>query len=243
MFVEFDWMGSIMESPIMLVLIGASVITLGVALERMMYFRKLNGDAEGLLTDVLRDLRAGRVDEALSRCRNSGTPLGSVAVETMECQLARPADTEETMQVALSQQKLLLERNTGVLGTMAAVAPLIGLLGTVWGIMRAFHDMASTGSAAPSVVAAGVAEALVTTAAGLVIAVPAVLLYNHFNRRMTVTLTVAENSARSMRSALADTCNADGQQRGNASRGQGTPGETTQPVRAGRPEPVGSVTG
>ena len=51
---------------------------------------------------------------------------------------------------------------------MAAVAPLIGLLGTVWGIMRAFHDMAQVGSAAPSVVAGGVAEALLTTAAGLV---------------------------------------------------------------------------
>lgn len=243
MFVEFDWMGSIMGSPIMLVLLGGSVITLGVALERMLYFRKLNGDAEGILADTLRDLRSGRVDEALARCRNSGTPLGAVAVETMECHLSRPADTEETMQVALSQQKLLMERNTGVLGTMAAVAPLIGLLGTVWGIMRAFHDMASTGSAAPSVVAAGVAEALVTTAAGLVIAVPAVLLYNHFNRRMTVTLTVAENYTRSIRSALADACSADGPTRGSATRGRGAQDEATRTIPAGRREPVGSVTG
>ena len=109
------------------------------------------------------------------------------------------------MQVVLSQQKLLLERNVNLLGTMAAVAPLIGLLGTVWGIMRAFHDMALTGSAAPSVVAAGVAEALVTTAAGLVIAVPAVLLFNHFNRRMNTMLSIAENHTRSLRIALKDT--------------------------------------
>jgi biopolymer transport protein ExbB/TolQ len=65
--------------------------------------------------------------------------------------------------------------------------------------MRAFHDMARTGSAGPSVVAAGVAEALFTTAAGLLVAVPAVIVYNHFLRRMGVMLTVAENSARTIR--------------------------------------------
>jgi biopolymer transport protein ExbB/TolQ len=85
---------------------------------------------------------------------------------------------------------------------MGNTAPLIGLLGTVWGIMRAFHDMARTGSAGPSVVAAGVAEALFTTAAGLLVAVPAVLLFNHFTRRITVMLTVAENHARTLRLAI-----------------------------------------
>jgi len=242
MFVEFDWMGAMTDSPILLILLGCSVVTFGVAIERMIYFRKLNGDAEAVLVDTLRDLRAGRVDEAFARCRNSGLPLGTVALETMECHLARPQDTEETLQVALSQQKLLMERNTGVLGTMAAVAPLIGLLGTVWGIMRAFHDMAITGSAAPSVVAAGVAEALVTTAAGLVIAVPAVLLFNHFNRRLTVTLTVAENAARTLRNALTEACAADGGQSGKGARRQAVRTATSSTAATER-EPVGSVTG
>ena len=87
---------------------------------------------------------------------------------------------------------------------MGNTAPLIGLLGTVWGIMRAFHDMARTGSAGPSVVAAGVAEALFTTAAGLLVAVPAVMLYNHFSRRISVMMTVAENRSRAIRHALTE---------------------------------------
>jgi len=111
---------------------------------------------------------------------------------------------DERIHIALSQQKLLLERNLSILGTMAAIAPLIGLLGTVWGIMRAFHDMALTGSAAPTVVAAGVAEALTTTAAGLVVAVPALVLYNHFTNRMNVMLTIAENHTRSIRTAMVE---------------------------------------
>jgi biopolymer transport protein ExbB/TolQ len=106
------------------------------------------------------------------------------------------------MHIALSEQRLQLERNLGVLGTMGNTAPLIGLLGTVWGIMRAFHDMASTGSAGPSVVAAGVAEALFTTAAALVVAVPSVMLYNQYVRRIAVMLTHAENLARALRLEL-----------------------------------------
>ncbi len=115
-----------------------------------------------------------------------------------------PEAQEEKLQIALSEQRMQLERNLGFLGTMGNTAPLIGLLGTVWGIMRAFHDMARTGSAGPSVVAAGVAEALFTTAAGLVVAVPAVMLYNHFLRRMGVMLTEAENHTRRLRQALED---------------------------------------
>jgi biopolymer transport protein ExbB/TolQ len=122
--------------------------------------------------------------------------LGSLHLSAVEI--------EEKLQIALSEQRLLLERNLGVLGTMGSTAPLIGLLGTVWGIMRAFHDMASTGSAGPSVVAAGVAEALFTTAAGLLVAVPSVLFYNQFVRRIAVMLTVAENQARQLRLAARD---------------------------------------
>lgn len=204
MFVEFDWIKAMTGSPILMVLVVCSVITFGIAMERLYYFRKRSGNADLALMESLELLRKGHVGEAISRCRTYTHPVGTVAAEVMECHLSRPADTEETMQVVLSQQKLLLERNTSMLGTMAAVAPLIGLLGTVWGIMRAFHDMALTGSAAPSVVAAGVAEALVTTAAGLIIAVPAVLLFNHFNRNMNIMLTVSENHARSLRIALVE---------------------------------------
>lgn len=202
MFVQFDWLGAMTESPILMILVAMSVVTATVVMERMYYFHRRRSDADLVWQEAREDLRNGRVSAAIGRCRVSGHPMGEVAAETLECQLSQPDQTEETMQIALSQQKLLFERGLGVLGSMAAAAPLIGLLGTVWGIMRAFHDMASTGSAAPSVVASGVAEALVTTAAGLVVAVPALLLFNHFNRRLNVMLTQAENHSRSLRTTL-----------------------------------------
>ena len=202
MLTEFNWMETTLASPIFLALIAASVLTLAIAAERAIYFWKRRGDADEALQRALSKVSNGKTSEAQMACENTSHPFGVVGSEVMREVPSRWRTLEERMQVVLSEQKLLLERNLNVLGTLAAIAPLIGLLGTVWGIMRAFHDMAATGSAAPSIVASGVAEALITTAAGLVVAVPALILYNHFSRRMNVMLTVAENHARSLSTAL-----------------------------------------
>jgi biopolymer transport protein ExbB len=199
MFENFDWIGAMRTSPVMLVILGCSILTLGFALERAVYYWKRRGDADGVLASALDRVRSGDLWAARQACRRTLHPMGRVAARVVESAELPAEAVEERMQIALSEERLLLERNLGFLGTMGNTAPLIGLLGTVWGIMRAFHDMARTGSAGPSVVAAGIAEALFTTAAGLVVAVPAVILYNHFLRRMNVMLTVAENHARSLR--------------------------------------------
>src|SRR5207249_4330429 len=163
-------------------------------------------------------------------------PTGPVAAEVLKNMHLSDEAQEDKLQIALSEQRLLLERNLGVIGTMGNTAPLIGLLGTVWGIMRAFHDMARTGSAGPSVVAAGVAEALFTTAAGLVIAVPAVMLYNQFVRRMGVMLTDAENQARPRRAQVSRRARGDHRARRCASdrepcrRRPGRSGRRTRPA-------------
>lgn len=205
---EFNWMDATASSPIFLALIGFSIVTLAVVVERALYFHKRRGNPEDTARRVHVLLRNGDHDEAVRECERAAHPIGAVAAELFRGQIE---SAEERIYVALSQQKLLLERNLNVLGTMAAVAPLVGLLGTVWGIMRAFHDMAAVGSAAPSVVAAGVAEALVTTAAGLIVAVPALMLYNHFSRRLNVMLTIAENHVRSIRATMTEA--GDGQRR------------------------------
>jgi biopolymer transport protein ExbB len=198
---HFNWIEALTTSPISLVLLGFSVLTLGTALERAMFYWKRRGNPDTTLARILENLRGGDRRQATWLCRETAHPMGPACEQAIASGPSERA-FEERLQICLSEQKLLLERNLGILGTMAAVAPLVGLLGTVWGIMRAFGDMALAGSAAPSVVAAGVAEALVTTAAGLVVAVPALMIYNHFIRRMNVMLTVAENQARSIRTTV-----------------------------------------
>ncbi len=202
MFADFNWVEWMTNSPIFLVLIGCSILTLAVASERAWYFAKRRGDSDMLLENSLRWIRKGELSEASRQLETSAHPAGPVTASLFEGKAVTGQPADERLQVGLSEQKMLLEKNLGVLGTMAAVAPLIGLLGTIWGIMRAFHSMSLTGSTSPSVVASGVAEALLTTAAGIIIAVPAILLYNHYTRRMNVMLTVAENCARSVRAAV-----------------------------------------
>lgn len=202
MYSNINWLEAIGSSPIFIVLIGLSVVTLAAALERMHYFWKRNGQADETLDRAAREIRRGDRREAKRICDSCSHPFGAVAGSIIENEGLDSEKTEEQLQVSLSQQRLLLENNLGILGTMAAIAPLVGLLGTVWGIMRAFRDMSSTGSAAPAIVAAGIAEALTTTAAGLIIAVPALMLYNHLARRISVMLTIAENNSRTLRQEL-----------------------------------------
>ena len=202
---------SMRSSPVMVIILGCSVVTFGFAIERMLYFWKRRGNPEDTYQRALAQVRTGNVQEAMWTCQSTSHPMGPVAAAVLKSPHQSTEAYEETLHVALSEQRIDMDRNLGLLGTMGNTAPLIGLLGTVWGIMRAFHDMARTGSAGPSVVAAGVAEALFTTAAGLLVAVPAVMLYNHFLRRITVMLTVSENHARSLRIAV------------DAAREEGTP--------------------
>jgi len=199
MFENFDWIGAMRSSPVMVIIMLCSVLTVGFAMERMIYYTRRRGNPDGVLATALIAVRGGNREEATRVLNGSSHPFGAVAAEMLKSSELSAEAVEEKLQIALSEQRMQLERNLGFIGTMGNTAPLIGLLGTVWGIMRAFHDMARTGSAGPSVVASGVAEALFTTAAGLLVAVPAVILYNHFTRRMGVLLTVAENHARTLR--------------------------------------------
>jgi len=199
MFDNFDWIEAMRTSPVMIIILVCSVLTLGFAIERALYFWKRRGNPDTMLASAMVALRSGNREEAIRVCAASTHPVGPVAAEMLRTMDDAPEAVEERLHISMSEQRLQLERNLGFLGTMGNTAPLIGLLGTVWGIMRAFHDMARTGSAGPSVVAAGVAEALFTTAAGLLVAVPAVIIYNQYVRRMGVMLTVAENYSRTLR--------------------------------------------
>ena len=94
------------------------------------------------------------------------------------------AAVQRAAQIASSEELTRLERRLPWLATTGAVAPFVGLFGTVWGIIDAFHGLGNAGAATLRAVAPGVSEALITTAAGLFVAIPAVMAYNQFTHRM-----------------------------------------------------------
>jgi biopolymer transport protein ExbB/TolQ len=136
------------------------------------------------MLSIKKYLSEGRFDEAVKFCESMKVPLSKVIKTGLVNRTLSRGDLEEAMANTRLEELVRMERFLGVLGTMGNTAPLIGLFGTVIGIMRAFHDLAVSGSGGPSVVAAGIAEALLTTAAGLAVAIPAVMLYNYFLKKV-----------------------------------------------------------
>jgi len=183
---HFNWIGLVSTSPITIVILGCSIVTFGIAIERAYYFWKRRGDPAATMGNVKRKLYCGDIKEAIWACNNSLHPVARVALRLLESAKHEKDALEEQMHIALSEQKMLLERNLVVLGTMAVMAPLVGLLGTVWGIMRAFNDIYQMGNANLATVAKPISEALIATAFGLAAAIPAVVAHNFFVSKIRV---------------------------------------------------------
>jgi biopolymer transport protein TolQ len=105
--------------------------------------------------------------------------------DTLEMQLAGMDNLKRTLRKAENNQLALLGRYLSFLATTGSATPFIGLFGTVWGIMTSFQDIGMRGSASLAVVAPGISEALVATAAGLAVAIPAVIFYNYYSNKLT----------------------------------------------------------
>ena len=168
----------------MWLLLLLSIVGLAVVIERLVFFASQHGDTKGLLRQIGQKIAADDIDGAVKICRSQRGMLPRI----LEFGLARGeknrADITDALSIALMEHLNSLERNLGIVGTIAVIAPFVGLFGTVLGIIRAFQDIAIKGNSTPAVVAAGVSEALITTAAGLLVAVIAVIFFNYFKTRI-----------------------------------------------------------
>ncbi len=184
---------------VLILMLVLSVVSLAVMLERAWLFWSLRDDIPSLMKDLGRLLRAGDLEGA--RRRLEGSPSAEAAVVVagiVEADLGSAA-AEEAMAGASALQRLKLERRLAFLGTLGNNAPFIGLLGTVIGIVGAFDELgkaktapgagAAAANIAPEAVMNNIAEALVATAVGLLVAIPAVAAYNSFQRLVKTTLS------------------------------------------------------
>ena len=179
---------------ILAVLACCSLVCLSVILERTIYFRRIEVDPEKTLLKIRKSLVAGDTDEALQILGESkGNPILELIRAGVKGSQLSKEQLAEVLRACAIRQRAGLERNLGLLGTLGNVSPFIGLLGTVMGIIQAFHDLAGTqAGGGANVVASGIAEALIATAAGLLVAIPAVVFYNHFLRKVKGALLEME---------------------------------------------------
>ncbi len=186
---------------VLILMLVLSVISLAIMLERAWLYWSLRDDIDDLMRDLGRLLRSGDMDGARRRLEASRSAEAAVVVAGLVESDRGVEAAQEAMEGASSLQRLKLEKRLAFLGTLGNNAPFIGLLGTVIGIIAAFDELgkvkmaAASGATqlAPEAVMARISEALVATAIGILIAIPAVAAYNAFQR--VVKGTVANTDA------------------------------------------------
>ncbi|MDI6854057.1 MAG: MotA/TolQ/ExbB proton channel family protein [Deltaproteobacteria bacterium] len=173
---------------VLLLLLGLSVASVAVMIERgWLYFRHRFPEHH-FVAELKPLLRERNWPQVIALCRESK----ALEPQVLLAGLRHIAQGKEAVQEAMEGERvhigLLLEKRLSFLGTLGANAPFIGLFGTVLGIIHAFKDLALTEGGGGPAVMAGIAEALVATAVGLLVAIPAVVMYNFFHRRLHVVL-------------------------------------------------------
>jgi biopolymer transport protein ExbB/TolQ len=168
--------------PVISLLLGCSVLSGAIILERWTNLTRASFDREALMAELRKLLLENRREQARARCENLRKPVGRVLCVVLESRARGRANDKEDLERAagraIRHEVSLLSRYLTGLGTIGSVAPFIGLFGTVLGIIHAFRAISENAGGGPGVVANGIAEALITTALGLFVAIPAVVVYN-----------------------------------------------------------------
>ncbi len=184
---------------VMLLLLGFSLGSWTIIFLKYRLFKETGEDAEYFLDTFWKCKNLSEAFQAAKECL--GSPEASIfitgynelqklnrnrssGVESLEMQLATMDNLKRSLRKAEGDELVRLGRSLSFLATTGSATPFIGLFGTVWGIMTSFHEIGMRGSASLAVVAPGISEALIATAAGLGVAIPAVVFYNHFANKL-----------------------------------------------------------
>lgn len=161
----------------------ASILVFAVFLERLWRFRGVTAGTRSLTREVIEALVNRNLDRARTLCEKSSQPIAKIFLEAMRWKNVAIEDLERVMATSRQEAATDLKRGVWIVGTVGSLAPYVGLFGTVVGIIRAFQDMAEHGAGGFEVVAAGISEALVATAAGLAVAILALIFFNYLQTR------------------------------------------------------------
>ena len=179
-----------------------SILALAIILERSWALRQGQVMPDGLLAQVRAWLQQDALDgDRLDALRNS-SQLGRVLAAGLSLHQQTLEERKTAIEDAGRRGAVELERFLAALGTIAMISPLLGLLGTVWGLIVVFDQIMTTGLGQPSDLAGGIAQALITTAAGLAVAIPAVIFHRFFQRKVSVLVSQMESVAHQLMDVL-----------------------------------------
>jgi biopolymer transport protein ExbB/TolQ len=177
-------------------LLGLSLLSVAVMVERWIFYRRRKVDFDSLREEFTKDLDKGDFEAAAKLLAKTNSLETNVVLAGLRGYAKGPESVEDLLTGALAREKSFYERRLPILATLASNSPYIGLFGTVLGIVRAFKDLSKDMASASTGVMAGIAEALVATAIGLLVAIPAVVAYNVFKGMVKDAVTNTEALSR-----------------------------------------------
>jgi len=190
---DFVVKGGVLMIPIAL----CSIIALAIFLERLWSLRRSKVTPRDFLIEIEDLIRREKIPEAVTRCRKDNSSMANIIVAGIRNFGKRREIVKESIEEIGRREAATLERYINVVGTIAAISPLLGLLGTVVGMIKAFNVISIQGVGNPSSLAGGISEALITTAAGLVVAIPTFVLYRYLaNKADALIVEMEEHSIR-----------------------------------------------
>jgi biopolymer transport protein ExbB len=169
---------------LMVLIILCSIIVVAICIERLYTLNPRKIAPPHLLATVWKQLKGGEMDAERLRTLRQASPLGRILAAGLNNAYHGRDVMKESIQEAAAHVVHDLERYLNTLGTIAAVAPLLGLLGTVVGMIKVFAEIMTQGTGNASALAGGISEALITTAAGLTVAIPALVMHRYFVGRI-----------------------------------------------------------
>lgn len=181
--------------PLMYPILFCSIIGWAIFMERFFAYVQIRRELFRLRTKVSDLLSSNRPEDALEICQQGRSPLARILVVILKNRGASRAHLKSLAEEVGEREAVFLQRYLGLLATIANVSPLLGLLGTVLGMINAFNVIAAEGVGTPATLGGGISEALITTAAGLTVAVPMLLVHRYLSARSDrLTLELEEAS-------------------------------------------------
>jgi biopolymer transport protein ExbB len=187
---------------VMWLLVVLSIISIAVMVDRGLWFRGRETDTVQAREQLRTAFGSGDVSSLARTWKGSTSIALQVAARGLESVSGGPASVAESMQGERVRWKTEADKNLVVLGTLGNNVPFVGLFGTVLGVIRAFEDLKKPGAEGEAAVMSGIAEALAATAIGLLVAIPAVVAFNYFGRRVKVLLGSADELAHAVLSGV-----------------------------------------
>jgi biopolymer transport protein ExbB len=194
--------------PVMYPIVLGSIVALALFMERLWALRRDRVLPSGFRSRLRALVKSGKVSEAEVLCQENQSPLANVVAAGLRRAGAPREQVKESIMEVGRREVVYLEKHVDLLGTIAAVEPLLGLLGTVTGLIRAFQQVqahsARGGAVNPGVLAGGIWEALITTAGGLMIGIPAYIAYRYLQARVDHVVVEIEEESLEMADLLAE---------------------------------------